>query len=77
MFHTLFVEHPQSVNESYFTHFLRASWLGTQLIGYGIAEYIHAIFPSIDLFHLFHTESTIELLRLVQELHQRKKKKND
>jgi hypothetical protein len=73
LFHTLILEHPKSVNENYCTHFIQAFSFGTKLICYGIAEYIHAIIPGIDLFHIFNTDSTIEIERLLSDLKNRKK----
>ena len=71
-FRKSFIEHPESVGENYLTHGLKASKYGITLIGFGIAELIHAVIPGIDLFELFGTSSNIELSKLTEELENRK-----
>ena len=71
-FKKLFIDHPKSVGENYFTHGYKASIFGVTLIGYGIAELIHALVPGVDLFELFGTHSHIQLEKLTRELRTRK-----
>lgn len=46
-FQRLFVDHPSSVNESYFEHLRFAGWFALQLLGAGGAALIHAIIPCL------------------------------
>ena len=41
----LFVEHPETVGESYFEHFQAASGFGSRMIICGCACLLHGIFP--------------------------------
>ena len=41
----LFKEHPNSVGETYFQHFLKSCSFGIKLILIGIRAFVHAIFP--------------------------------
>jgi len=45
MLRRLFVEHPQSVGESYSEHLSVASWYGIRLLGAGLACMVHAVLP--------------------------------
>ena len=45
MLRRLFVEHPQSVGESYSEHLSVASWYGLRLLGAGLACMVHAVLP--------------------------------
>ena len=47
MLKRLFVEHPQSVGESYGEHFSVASWYGLRLLGAGMACMVHAVLPCL------------------------------
>ena len=67
-FTRLFLQHPQSVGETYFTHFCNAFMFGTKLICFGCAEYIHAVVPGIDLFKCVGTASDIQLYKMAHEL---------
>jgi hypothetical protein len=71
-FKKYFYEHPESIGESYWQHFCNASVFGTKLIVFGMAEYIHAIIPGIDLFETFGTNSYIEIDKLQKQLKNRK-----
>ena len=71
-FRKLFIEHPESEGENYFTHSYQASIFGIKLIIYGIAELIHAVIPGIDLFEIFGTKSHIQLNKLTNKLKLRK-----
>tara|TARA_B100000963_G_scaffold234550_1_gene204963 strand:- start:394 stop:627 length:234 start_codon:yes stop_codon:yes gene_type:complete len=71
-FKKYFVEHPESVNESYWQHFCNAASFGTKLIFFGAAEYIHALIPGIDLFETFGTHSYLEIEKLYNQLKKRK-----
>ena len=70
-FKKYFYDHPESINESYWEHFCNASIFGTKLIFFGIAEYIHAVIPGIDLFETFETNSYIEINKLQKQLKNR------
>ena len=41
----IFIDHPNSVGESYFKHMLFAIKVGLKLILWGFAAILHAIFP--------------------------------
>ena len=71
-FRKLFIEHPESVGENYFTHGYKACIFGIKLIGFGIAELVHSLVPGIDLFELCDTHSHIELQKLVKQLKERR-----
>ena len=72
IFYKLFIEHPVSVDENYFTHAYKATLFGLTLILFGILELIHAILPGIDIFHLFKTTSDKELDKLSAKLKSRR-----
>jgi len=67
-----FIEHPESVGESYITHGYKATMFGVKLIGYGMAELVHAIIPKIDIFEMVGTTSGEQLEILSNELKNRK-----
>lgn len=66
--HKIFLEHPESVGESYLEHGFVACSYGSSLVCYGIAEFIHAVVPSIDIFHMFGTTSEECLEKMVISL---------
>lgn len=74
IFHKLFVEHPQSVGETYIQHGSVACGYGATLVAYGIAEFVHAVVPGIDLFQLMGTTSEECLENMVYSLNERKSK---
>ena len=41
----IFKEHPNSIGESYFKHFLKSCSFGVKLILIAVRAFIHAIFP--------------------------------
>ncbi len=43
----LFTEHPATVNETYFQHFLNSSRFGLRMIGGGLACFVHALLPGV------------------------------
>jgi hypothetical protein len=43
----IFVEHPQSVDESYFEHMRFAGWFASRLLCAGLAALIHALVPCL------------------------------
>tara|TARA_B110000908_G_C10193024_1_gene421471 strand:- start:1204 stop:1404 length:201 start_codon:yes stop_codon:yes gene_type:complete len=47
MFGRLFLDHPRSVDESYFEHLLFAGGFAFGLIGAGFAALIHALVPCL------------------------------
>jgi hypothetical protein len=57
-----FIEHPASVNETYFQHMRFAAGFATALFGAALAALIHAIIPP-----LFETTAS----RLIRKLHAR------
>ena len=59
MLRRLFVEHPQSVGESYSEHFSVASWYGVRLLGAGLDCMVHALRPC---FFMRSGSATIERL---------------
>ena len=47
MFGRLFLDHPRSVDESYFEHLLFAGGFALRLVGAGMAALIHALIPCL------------------------------
>ena len=47
MLRRLFVEHPESVGETYGEHMSVASWYGIRLLGAGLACIVHAVLPCL------------------------------
>ena len=47
MLRRLFVEHPESVGETYGEHMSVASWYGVRLMGAGLACMVHAVLPCL------------------------------
>ncbi|MGK6320129.1 DUF6356 family protein [Sphingomonas sp. DT-204] len=45
--HRWFVEHPQSVGESYIEHFGVASRFGLTMVAGGLACFVHALVPAL------------------------------
>ncbi len=45
MLRRLFLDHPHSVNESYFEHMAFAGWFAGKLLYAGFAALVHAILP--------------------------------
>ena len=66
-----FTEHPATVNETYFQHFLFAMRLAILLLAAGLAALIHALLPAL----FAHTASEIveRLHRQFETRHQRPK----
>lgn len=46
-FHRWFVDHPQSVGESYAEHFGVASRFGLTMLAGGLACFVHALIPAL------------------------------
>jgi hypothetical protein len=47
MLSQLFTEHPATVNESYFRHFVNSSRFGLRMIGGGLVCLVHALLPGL------------------------------
>ena len=47
MFGRLFLDHPRSVDESYFEHLLFAGGFALRLLGAGVATLVHALVPCL------------------------------
>ena len=47
MFGRLFLDHPRSVDESYFDHLLFAGGFALRLLGAGAAALVHALVPCL------------------------------
>ncbi|MDE1131972.1 MAG: DUF6356 family protein [Ascidiaceihabitans sp.] len=47
MFGRLFLDHPRSVDESYFEHLLFAGGFALRLVGAGLAALVHALVPCL------------------------------
>jgi hypothetical protein len=47
MFGSLFLDHPRSVDESYFEHLLFAGGFALRLLGAGLAALVHAMIPCL------------------------------
>ena len=58
----LFVQHPQTVDETYFEHMRFAGWFALKLLAAGTAALVHAVIPA--LFE--HTAG-----KIIRQLHQR------
>ncbi len=43
----IFVDHPQSVEETYMQHMRFAGWFAARLLGAGCAALVHAIIPCL------------------------------
>jgi hypothetical protein len=70
-FYRLFIEHPYSIGENYFTHFYQAINFSYKFFSFSINELIHALVPGIDIFELCNTNSTIELEKILDNLKNR------
>lgn len=57
----IFTDHPRSIGESYFQHFIFASHFGLRMMFAGMACLIHAIFP-----FLFEKTGSNTLLSMTQ-----------
>jgi len=66
IFRKMFVDHPQSVDESYLEHLLFASMFAGKLLLAGFAALVHAFVPS-----LFETTAS----KIIGELHGRMQKR--
>ncbi|MBC8227471.1 MAG: hypothetical protein H8E74_10140 [Gammaproteobacteria bacterium] len=64
----LFTEHPSSLNESYFEHFLCAFTYGIRIVFSGFACLIHSVFP-----FLFKTAASDLANEIVNDVTSRKK----
>ena len=58
----LFIDHPASVNETYFGHMAFAAWFASRLFMAGSAALVHAVLP-----FMFETTAS----RIVRELYER------
>lgn len=47
MLRRIFIEHPESVGETYSEHLSVASWYGVRLLGAGLACMVHAVLPCL------------------------------
>ncbi|MEM9523351.1 MAG: DUF6356 family protein [Pseudomonadota bacterium] len=47
LLHRIFVDHPRSVDETYFQHMRFAGWFSSRLILAGGAAAIHAVIPCL------------------------------
>jgi len=47
MFGRLFLDHPRSVDESYFEHFLFAGGFALRLLAAGVAALVHSVIPCL------------------------------
>jgi len=61
-FQRIFIQHPQSVDETYFQHMRFAGWFAAQLLCAGLAALVHAIIPCLF-------EKTAS--RMIQNMHAR------
>ena len=66
MLQRLFLDHPQSVDETYFEHMRFAGWFGLQLAMAAGAALIHAILP-----FLFERTASRIINRLHERMHNR------
>ena len=70
-----FTEHPATVNETYFQHFLFAMRFAVLLIAAGLAALIHALLPALCA----HTASKVvgRLHRQIEARHQTERRTNE
>ncbi|MEM8553700.1 MAG: DUF6356 family protein [Pseudomonadota bacterium] len=60
----IFVNHPQSVDETYFEHMRSAGWFALQLLGAAGAALVHALIPCLfektagRMIHAMHNRMT-------------------
>jgi hypothetical protein len=47
LFRSLFIEHPESVDETYAQHFFSALSFGTKMVIAGIACMVHGLLPAV------------------------------
>lgn len=63
----IFTEHPDSVGESYFTHLKFACFFAVNMLGAGLACFVHGIFP-----FLFETTGSDILIKMMHKIIERK-----
>ncbi|MFT4707220.1 MAG: hypothetical protein ACI9PU_001060 [Ascidiaceihabitans sp.] len=66
MFGRLFLDHPRSVDESYFEHLLFAGGFALRLVGAGMAALIHALIPC-----LFEKTASQMIIKMHDKIHNR------
>jgi len=66
MISRIFLDHPQSVDESYFDHFLFAGRISLLLGGAALAAFVHALIPC-----LFEKTASRLIANLYQQTHNR------
>jgi hypothetical protein len=66
MFGRLFLDHPRSVDESYFEHLLFAGGFALRLAGAGMAALIHALIPC-----LFEKTASQMIMKMHDKIHNR------
>ena len=66
MFGRLFLDHPRSVDESYFEHLLFAGGFALRLVGAGMAALIHALIPC-----LFEKTASQMIIEMYDKIHNR------
>ena len=66
MFARLFLNHPRSVDESYFEHLLFAGGFALRLIGAGLAAFVHALIPC-----LFEKTASQMIVQMHDKIHNR------
>ena len=66
MFGRLFLDHPRSVDESYFEHLLFAGGFALRLLGAGLAALVHALVPC-----LFEKTASQMITQMHDQIHNR------
>ena len=66
MFGRLFLDHPRSVDESYFEHLLFAGGFALRLLGAGVATLVHALVPC-----LFEKTASQMITQMYERIHNR------
>ncbi|MDB4196689.1 DUF6356 family protein [Ascidiaceihabitans sp.] len=66
MFGRLFLDHPRSVDESYFEHLLFAGGFALRLLGAGVAALVHALVPC-----LFEKTASQMITQMHDQIHNR------
>lgn len=65
--HHIFIEHPESVDETYFEHLRFASGVALKLLAAAAAAFAHALVPV-----LFQQAASRKVGRLHEQMHRRK-----
>lgn len=77
MYYKGFIEHPESVNETYCEHWYEAMYISTKLGLYSFYECVHAMIPGIDFFHIQNTTSVDKIQEICDYINDRQNETNN